>query len=328
MTHGRFVISLDFELHWGVAELFDLNKTKDYFEATRKSIPQVLSLFTKYDIHATWATVGFLFAKDKNELLSFSPEEKPQYKNQELSYYNMIDSDIVGEDELSDPYHYAPSLIQQILETKGQELASHTFAHYYCTETGQDKMQFDADLKSAQRISKAKFNIELKSLVFPRNQFNQEYLEIARSNGITSVRTNPDVWFWKGTKMHMRLARLADIFLPIAGRAAGKKKAHSENGVLLLPADRFLRPYRRSEKLLHALKFSRIKMEMKSAAQNNLDYHLWWHPHNFGYDTKENLQYLEDILKYYSVLKEKYDFRSYSMGECAGETENNRGDVN
>src|SRR6476620_3667862 len=115
MKQGKFIISLDCELHWGIADVADIASKKDYFDATRKSIPTVLSLFEKYGIHATWATVGFLFAKNKAQLLSFSPKNRPAYLNQKLSYYNMIDNGEIGENETEDPYHYAPSLIEKIL---------------------------------------------------------------------------------------------------------------------------------------------------------------------------------------------------------------------
>ena len=76
MKKGKFVISLDFELHWGNPEKWDLNERKDCLNETRKSIPMVLDLFKKYEIHATWATVGILFAKNKSQLLKNLPSKK------------------------------------------------------------------------------------------------------------------------------------------------------------------------------------------------------------------------------------------------------------
>ena len=71
MRKGNFIVSLDFELHWGAPELWDLNEMREYFNDTRIGIPLVLKLFEKHEIHATWATVGFLFAKDKKQLLEY-----------------------------------------------------------------------------------------------------------------------------------------------------------------------------------------------------------------------------------------------------------------
>ena len=316
MGNGKFVLSLDFELHWGAVEKWDLKLEREYFESTRQGIPLILNLFNKFNIHATWATVGFLFAKNRGQLMEFSPKHKPSYINKILNYYDLIDSGKIGWDENEDPYHYAPSLISKIIETPNQELATHTFSHYYCNEPGQNINQFEADLKAAQNISKENFDIELQSLVFPRNQFNSEYLEIARRNGIKVVRSNPNVWFWRRTSKAMAFARAFDTLLPISGSLSFEEELKkNKSGLLLLPASRFLRPYSKKERYLQYFKFRRIKEEMTHAAKNNEIYHLWWHPHNFGNSLDVNMEYLEKILNHFEKLKKEFGFCSKSMIE-------------
>jgi peptidoglycan/xylan/chitin deacetylase (PgdA/CDA1 family) len=316
MDNGKFIISLDFELHWGAVEKYKINSRKEYFDITRKSIPKVLDLFKQYDIHATWATVGFLFAKNKKQLLEFLPEQRPSYVNKKLSYYFLIDNEEVGKNEDDDPYHFASSLIHRIINTPNQELASHTFSHYYCNEKGQKKEQFDADLNAVQKIAKENFNIELKSLVFPRNQLNKDYLAIVKKHGIKVVRSKPNVWFWNNSSSLMSLPRAFDTLTTISNTLTFQlDKSHRFDGLLLLPASRFLRPFSNKEKMIQKLKVKRIKKEMTTAAKNNRSYHLWWHPHNFGYFVDENMTYLEDILKHYKDLKEIYNFESNSMIE-------------
>ena len=56
---------------------------------------------------------------------------------------------------------------------------------------------------------------------------------------------------------------------------------------------------------------------MTHAAKHGLTYHLWWHPHNFGINIKENLAFLEKILVHYQKLSKKYVFRSVSMQQLA-----------
>jgi peptidoglycan/xylan/chitin deacetylase (PgdA/CDA1 family) len=314
MKSGNFIISLDFELHWGVADLWSVKDRKEYFDTTRKSIPLVLEIFKKNKIHATWATVGFLFAKNKEQILEFYPRNIPSYQNEKLNYYNLIDNNEIGEDETNDPYHFAFSLINEIIKYPNQELATHTFSHYYCNENGQTVEQFDDDLKSAQAIAKSNFNIELKSLVFPRNQFNKEYVTIAKQNGIKVVRSNPNVWFWKNTSKYMALARAFDMLIPIS-RSLTFCKPITKEGVLELPASRFLRPYSPKESLIKNIKLNRIKSEMTYAAKNGKCYHLWWHPHNFGYSLNDNLIILENILDHFNYLKTKYNFQSKNMIE-------------
>ena len=61
---------------------------------------------------------------------------------------------------------------------------------------------------------------------------------------------------------------------------------------------------------------------MTHAAKNNLMYHLWWHPHNFGVDQDENFKFLEEILKHYQYLNKKYNFESITMSNLANEIKN------
>ena len=61
----------------------------------------------------------------------------------------------------------------------------------------------------------------------------------------------------------------------------------------------------------------RIKNAMTQAATKNMVFHLWWHPHNFGINQKENLLFLNEILKHYSVLKNKHSFQSITMNSLA-----------
>lgn len=309
---GHFVISLDFELRWGGAEKWDVKSYESYFKSTRESIPFVLDLFEKNSIRATWATVGFLFAETKNELQSYSPDKKPTYQNGDLNYYRQFN--LVGADEVNDPLHFAPSLIKKILQTPGQELGTHTFSHYYCNEVGQNAEQFEADLQAAQSIAKDKFGIELKSLVFPRNQYNSTYSKVAKANGIKVIRTNPAVWFWQ--KSYGKLTpifRAVDTLFPISGTLAFSADQLQTNEVLELPASRFFRPYSDKEKVIQGLKMNRIKSEMTHAAKNGLVYHLWWHPHNFAKNVQKNVEQLNEIILHFNDLKQQYNFQSAAM---------------
>lgn len=309
---GKFIISLDFELHWGGAEVWNLKEKQSYFLNGRKSVLQTLELFQENQIQATWATVGFLFAKNKEQLLSFSPKEKPDYKNKTLSTYQYFDQ--VGINEKEDPYHFGDSLIKKIIQTKGQELATHTFSHYYCLEAGQTVEQFRADLKSAQNIAKENYGVKLESLVFPRNQYNKAYLEVVREMGIKVVRSNPDVWFWRQSHGKITpILRAADTLLPISKSLSFKNINSKLDKVTEIPASRFFRPYQESEKPIQKLKLNRIKKEMTNAAKNNRCYHLWWHPHNFGNDLKENMAQLKELILHFNTLNLKYSFKSVAM---------------
>ncbi len=316
---SRFIISLDFELHWGGSEKWDLDSLRPYFQRTREAIPEMLRLFSAHDVHVTWATVGFLFHASRNELLSSLPAQLPTYKAP-IAAYDYLSSPGIGEDEDDDPFHFAPSLIRRIIKTDGQELATHSYSHYYCNEAGQTPEQFRADLQAAQKVAREKFNTTLKSLVFPRNQFNEAYLKVCREEGITSVRSNPKDWFWhidstQAESRWKRLVRGADAFLPIGKRSSFSEQEISPQVPLLIPASRLLRPYSPREAKLNGWKLNRIFREMEEAARAGEVYHLWWHPHNFGNETERNLEDLEKILTHYQQLNKQYGMQSVTMAE-------------
>ena len=92
---ATLIISLDFELFWGMQDCSTLDEYQGHVLGGRKAILKLLELFQKYDIHATWATVGFQFAHTYNEVQSYFPSDelKPGYNNKKLSSYNNISND-------------------------------------------------------------------------------------------------------------------------------------------------------------------------------------------------------------------------------------------
>ena len=90
-----------------------------------------------------------------------------------------------------------------------------------------------------------------------------------------------------------------------------------EEGLVNVPASRFLRPVSRLDRRLSRLRLRRIRAEMTRAAQQGADYHLWWHPHNFGTYTEENLALLDAIVAHYQELRRRYGMASMTITEAA-----------
>lgn len=314
MKNGYFVISLDFELLWGVFDVEDYSKKLDYFDQTLEVIPKILQMFQSNQIHCTWATVGMLFNNNWEEWEANIPESLPAYTNSKLSAYN-FGKDIKSDDTIS--LCFAPNLLSVIKKVPGQEIATHTYSHYYCLEEGQNRTQFRLDLERALKVAK-EMNIKLESLVFPRNQFNSAYLEICKELGIKNVRSNPSSWYWKDLKSESllnRLARTGDAYFSIGNKSYPFKEIEDQSSVpKKQKASRFLRPVE-GNKLLRRLKLYQIKKELTSAAKNKEIYHLWWHPHNFGNNPVESLKDLSVILSHFQRCRELYGFESVNMQE-------------
>ena len=56
---------------------------------------------------------------------------------------------------------------------------------------------------------------------------------------------------------------------------------------------------------------------MSAAARSGGDYHLWWHPHNFGADLQENIAFLSRILDRFGTLSHRYGMTSAHMADRA-----------
>jgi peptidoglycan/xylan/chitin deacetylase (PgdA/CDA1 family) len=315
---GSFVISLDFELQWGVWDVTTIKEYGNHIIGVKQVIPSLLNLFKEYNIKATFATVGFLFAKNKEELLQSIPNQLPSYTRENYNVYaNEIP--LIGEDEQTDPYHFGYSLLQ-LIKNSPHEIGTHTHCHYYCLEEGQTEEQFGADIKAAKTIAE-KNDIQIKSLVFPRNQVNEDYLDILKNNDIITYRGNPTSWIYKPRRFSaevpfIRLCRLMDTYLPISGHNTHTINVN-EGLPVNVPASRFLKPFMPRLKWLERLRMNRIKTEMTKAAKDNKVYHLWWHPHNFGINLQQNLQFLNELLLHYRALNNQYGFVSQTMLEVA-----------
>jgi len=313
---GTLIVSLDFELFWGMLDCATLESYGGNVMGGRKAIPQLLQLFQKYGIHATWATVGFLFAENYAELKSYMPENanRPGYEDNALDPYAWFSQ--IGDNEETAPCFYGLSLIRQVARTPGQEIGSHTFCHYYCREKGQTPEQFAADMAAAKALGKAK-GYDLTSVILPRNQCEPEYTEVLRNLGFTAYRDEENDWIHETIKFRplLRALRLLDVYLPLTGQGGYLPK--EENGIWNLVGSRMYKPIFPALSFLEGLKLRRIKKQMLHAAKNNLTFHLWWHPHNLGVRTEAHFRQLEEIFAYYHHLKEKYGMQSLNMQEAA-----------
>ncbi len=316
---GHFVISLDYELHWGVFDHRSVNDYKENLANVSRVIDRLIALSDTYSIRLTFATVGFLFAEDKAELISCSPKNKPQYANNKLNPYLHLNH--IGNNEIDDPFHYACSMIEKINANKNHEIGTHTFSHYYCDEDGQNIKQFEEDILAAKHVAKNK-GINLESIVFPRNMIaNKKYLEVSYKHGIKSYRGTEKAYMYnihpsnaKYNWLLFRLLRILDCYINITGNNTySLKNIYKEDKIINLPSSRFLRPYYSFIKFLEPLKIQRIKKGMRRAARRNELFHLWWHPHNFGKNIDKNFKNLEKIFQEYERLNRKRKFTSETM---------------
>jgi peptidoglycan/xylan/chitin deacetylase (PgdA/CDA1 family) len=267
VSKGIFTISLDFELFWGVRDHRTLEDYGENIRNVHKVVPRMLELFSKYNVHCTWATVGFLFFKEKKEMMSYLPAERPDYQKKEYDPYPYL-----IQNELENIYHFAPALIEQIKRTPGQEIGTHTFSHFYTLEKNTTIGQFQSDLRAAITIAKER-EIEIKSIVFPRNQYSDEHIQACLKEGIKIYRGNEISVAYKpmsreNENIFRKGIRFADTYTNMTGHHCHTIPSASD--IINIPASRFLRPYNPKFKMFDGLKLKRIKQGMKFAAKHGL----------------------------------------------------------
>jgi len=312
------VISLDFELHWGMRDHTAAESVADDLVRSRAHVRQLADLFAARAVRATWATVGLLFASSRQELTPFLPTVRPRYAHHELDPY----AEVLGEDEEADPLHFAGSLVRHLAATPGQELASHTFSHYYCLEAGQDEQALRADLAAAQAIA-APLGVPLHSVVLPRNQWNPHYARAFRDSGFSCYRGPQTSWGHHAQKAETtsgarRLARLADTYLGVTPPpTTGWDELVDDSGMCNIPASAFLRPYSPKRRALEPLRRARLVAGLRTAARRGRLFHLWWHPHNFARHPQESFDLLAAVLDEAERLTASDGLTSLSMGDVS-----------
>ena len=122
---GHFIVSLDFELLWGVRDHADRDTYGKNVLGVRDAVPKMLELFAENEISATWATVGFLFCESKEELMASLPSELPVYSNPRRSACAEAGAGAAGG---SSGASVAPSLISVTLISVSCTLSSGWFS--------------------------------------------------------------------------------------------------------------------------------------------------------------------------------------------------------
>ncbi|WP_232695513.1 polysaccharide deacetylase family protein [Brevibacillus daliensis] len=318
LPYGAFVISLDFELHWGVRDYCGPNHPYNLnLLHSRRVVPRLLDIFEQYNVEATWAIVGSLFAENREHYQRHLPTILPSYSNIRLFPY----SEDMGEGEWDDPLHYASSLIKLIKQSSKQEIGTHTYSHYYCLEKGQTKEMFASDLKSAMAIAKD-MDIQIRSIVFPRNQHNPAYDKVLLDHGILCYRGNPTHPAYhidqKSQSISKRIYRLSDSYWHFSGSLLHPwDKVVDPSGLCNVAGSRFFRPYQPYLSSLETKRLELIKSAIQEAARTRQIFHLWWNPHNFGNAVDENFYALIEILEEFKRMHLQFGMQSLSMYKTA-----------
>ncbi len=323
-SKGVFILSLDLEFYWGVHDVKSLARYKKTASLNRQAVVAILMLFREYSLHTTWAIVGAIFLSTKRQLTESMPKHLPNYVDRKFSPYAKIDC--IGETEAIDPSHFAESIVKQIIATPHQEIATHTFSHYYCLEAGQTAQSFRADLVAALNVAKQN-GIDIKTVIFPRNQVNEAYFEICKELGIKNYRGNQPVVIYQYKPgdpkafLYMIL-RVLDSYIRVTGTNSYDLKDIGVEPLHNVRGSHFLRPYGSTIPgfgIFERVRLRRIIRSMTEAACEGKVFHLWVHPDAMGPSQQKNMSFMRQILEHYLYLKKTYGMQNLTIDEAAVE---------
>lgn len=189
---GVVVFSADFEMAW--AFRFSKKNRKKAVELglkEREQVPLLVDLFDQYDIPVTWATVGHLFLESCERDPDNYPHPdmiRPNFFENKNWIFN--EGDWYQHDPCTsvenDPAWYAPDLIEKIIHSSAKhEIACHTFSHCDFSYANCTKQHAANEIRKCMDLA-GKYNVELKSIVFPGGTAGN--FEVLKQNGFIAYR--------------------------------------------------------------------------------------------------------------------------------------------
>jgi 5'(3')-deoxyribonucleotidase len=91
---------------------------ENHLKGTPKAVEAMLELFEKYDVHVTWATIGYLFCKDVKELQANYPTLLPNISLKSLVFprnqYAILEKILIHFKKLESNYEYKSCTMKEI----------------------------------------------------------------------------------------------------------------------------------------------------------------------------------------------------------------------
>lgn len=284
MSSGGLIVSIDFELNWGYNDAANPLRP----EQVDEGLDRLKVLLDRYEIRSTWATVGGLFAP------------------------------VVGkEDQPPGLWNRAEWIANNLASDPKVEIGSHTFSHLFLKESAREAVE--ADFEEMQQLQSLGYRFE--TLVFPRNQYDDDLVRTAHRYGVRTYRGVRPLWYEQSSKftdeaISLKLVRRAQELLPRERFARVTK----QDGVTEITDSRFFRFFSATAagNLLTRVYRPILRRELTVAIRKGQYYHIWFHPHNLIVKPYRYGE-LEAFFRHFATLRDRYGARSLHMGDVAAE---------
>lgn len=284
---GKFIISLDCEGMWGMAD--QPHSSRQF--VTQKSLAlayqKLIELFARYEIPATFAFVGMFVLTDK-EREQFEPKlGELQYRGSDW-LTNFKNERAAGK---LDGWFF-PESLEMVRSAKIHEIGTHGFTHIPFDGPDTPTSLYAQELSLVSQLGEMK-EIAFNTIVFPRNRLG--HLNLLRDSGVQGYRE-----LLKAGGPARRLIRELHI------REKSQSPLGSQASPIPIPSGHFLNwRYGGRKRIPKAVTVTRWNSILKHAAKNNGIAHLWTHPHNF-ISAPSTLTVLEQVLQKVAKLRDSH----------------------
>jgi hypothetical protein len=250
---------------------------------------QLLDMFARYEISATFAFV-MAFALTPAERRQF-PVLDPSRNGSDpwlKHYWRCLGSG------LGEGWH-EPGIFELVRESGRHEIASHSFCHRPLGDASISAAGAIEELGNANAAARLK-NVELKTLVFPRNEVGN--LPAVRSAGYLGFRS-------RLARPKGRSGRVAALLEEFNIRAGPQPPLERADGLTVIPPGNFFNWRFGLRRLVPAsVTKARWRSQLHQCARDGGVVHLWLHPHNL-ITGPTTAPVLADVLQEVAALRDR-----------------------
>lgn len=312
---GIFIISLDFELIWGTADLFGAEGFRRACEIERERvIDELLSLFAEFEFPATWCILGHLFL-DKCEMVNGQkhPEiVRPQHAWHPADWFQHDPCETENEHSV----FVGRSLVEKIKNCPvKQEIGSHSFSHVIFADEGCSRATAESEMKECVRLAR-EMGINLESFAFPRNEVG--HLDVLSEQGFSCYRGVEPNWY-ESAKVPEKVRRILRLFDVLrAAKPPVVLPEKTESGLWNIPGSAIYFPMHGGRRHIPvSLRVKRAVKGLNAAAKEKKIFHLWFHPTNMADETEAMFSGLRQIMQHAARLRDKNELEFMTMGQLA-----------
>jgi hypothetical protein len=304
------VISLDCELCWGS---FDHSYGEELIRMARWThdvgYPNLLGLFTRNELSATWAIVGGAMRDSLPDVSNFPEVSYPHYPK---PWFGLVPRD---GNESTNPEWFGPSLVRMIQKASpAQEIGFHSFSHVLFGYPGMTRERAVAEYQQCCDIAR-EFNFRPESFVFPRNSV--AYLREMRQAGFSCYRAMDRLRFQVS---HGKLRSALGVAADFAGLSPVLVRPYMDGELVAIPGSlhiRFARGWRKH--IPDSSRLRRLKKGLDLVQREGGVFHVWFHPENLYAERPRLENVVAEFLDELGKLVRNGRVRCLTMGQLASE---------